>query len=323
MEKEAYYILSPFWARITAKTPRLFWRLIYGPIGFLFFLRAIAYRGHTLTIKCIKESCSAGKKESSIIFLSSLIAGAKAQIELAWILQQKNEKIREWASKHITYEGTEHINRSLEKNKPVILLLTSFSLHYHGLLAPERLKIGDRQISIVQPIAALSPLRKVGFYEKISKISGNYIKGIMADTPTAPFQIVRALKKNSIIAMRIDSMPTKTSNILISELLGRKSAFPLSILMIAARCNADLIPFHVWENDNSYTTTFGKAINLGGSPSEKDYIDAAEKIDSHIGNAIKKYPHQYSAWYAIFEKWRMAEEIQHQLHTVDMDNRVA
>lgn len=323
MQNDSYRALSPLWARAAARTPRFFWGFIYWPVGFFLFMRAILYRGYITTIKCIKKSCRCGIVKSSIILLTSLALGVKDQIEFAWLLQKENKKIKKWSDKYVAYEGIENINNSLKEDNPIILLLTSFSLHYHALLSIEKLNIAKKQISIVQPVAALSHLRKIKFYEKISEISGYFIKGIMADSPTAPFQIVRALRKNAIVAMRIDSMPTKTSNILISELLGEKSAFPLSILMIAAKCNANLIPFHVWRNGKYYTTTFGKPIRLRDNPSEIDYVSAAKKIDAYISSAIKSHPYQYSAWYAIFEKWRMAEEIQHQIYSMKINERTA
>lgn len=256
----------------------------------------------------IATGCSTFKAIWSL-FRSSYV-GSKYDLEFASLERKSTEATREWADAYTTLENENFLAERLKQRRPVILVLASFSLHYFGLLAVRRLAALCEKITIAQPSEALGPLASLGFYAKLSKAIGITIHGVPSDRPTAMVAIGKALKRGGVVAMRVDGLPARTSSFSLSSLLGRPAMFPMSILLLARRYEADVIPFFVHCTAGRYVTTVGTPVEVRASASDTDISCAALKLDEQIGQAIRLKPGEYSGWLSVHAKWRLAEEVQ-------------
>jgi hypothetical protein len=309
MSISAYRKLVPRWAQLISYAPAPLWpAVLYIPASFLFVAKLRSAVGRA-ELQTIREACVTSPANTLLTFFHSCMNGLRYDLEFASLERKTIGELQRWADAHTAVECGEILANQEKTGKPAILLLASFSLHYFGLLAIKKILSPSAAVTIVQPAEALVPLSAIRFYDKLQQAIGISVDTITADSPRSMFSIGKALKQSRLVALRVDSLPTMTANFTLSRLLGNPSMFPSSILTLAKTFNADLIPFYVHRRGNCYVTSFGTPVTISSCTSDERFIEAAAELDLQFGNVIRAMPGQYSGWYAIYEKWRMAREV--------------
>lgn len=254
-------------------------------------------------------ACGGGRARALIIYLLAEINVARSNIDFAALERRPPGDVRRWAQRHCKSEGIAALENAIVDQSRLIILVTSFAPHYIGLLTPAFAGLGVTPVAIVQPRVAVEALQALGFYEKLAQAIGRPITTILADNPFALVQSMKALASGAVVAMRIDSLPVRTNSFLVSSLFGKPSAFPASILQMAARAEAVLLPLFVLRSGRSFVSRFGDPVTVGHEAGNKELVDAAAAINSQIQQALLDAPTSYSSWYALYEKMRLAEEV--------------
>ena len=310
-DQNAYAQLIPAWAAVAARLPATGRHAAAALVGSYWLLRGLVPRNRcSALVSAIGLACGVNRPRAMWILFLTLVHNAENAIYFAALERLSDEALAAWAERHKELRNIEVLNQS-KANGPVILLLVSFSLHYFGPMQPLHRSRGDAAaIRVVQPSAALTPLNRIGYYERLSRVFGRSIEGIFADSPTVAIHVVRAANRGAVVAMRVDSLPTQTLQFVETKLCGRPSMFPLSILQLAAHLGADLIPFSVVRRNGRFVTELHQPVRLPRGASPDDYMQAAAVLDEQTGALLRAHPEQYTAWPAVLEKWRMAAEVQ-------------
>lgn len=308
MRRRAYCELVPRWAEFGA---RFGWagKGLSVPVGLWRTAHGIARWDRLAAVELIRDGLDVSRARASIIYARSEIATARSSLDFAALEARSPADMADWAQAHCEAENTDQLRSALEDGSPLVLLVTSFAPHYFGLITPELVRLAGRRVAILQPRQALEPLHEIGFYERLSAASGQPIDTIVADSPAALLQSIRALASGSIVALRIDSIPTQTGNFLLSRMFGRPAAFPASILHMGRSKGAVFLPLFVLRRKRGFATSFGAPVKLGPRPSNVELIDAATAIDGQIESRLKSNASSYSAWYSVYEKLRLAKEL--------------
>ena len=312
---EAYRKLTPGWASWGSRLPAFGHPLLCWIVGAWWFVTDIA-KGRVPHIEAIRQACKVGSFEAWRIFFMTRVHHALNLLHFASFVGMDDAALGQWAAARTTVINADRIDEALDAGRPVILLLVSFALHYPGLInCGAHQRWTRREVCVVQPEAALGPLTAIGFYERLSRVSGRRIYGVQADSQTVAIKVARAVGAGALIAMRVDSLPTQTPSFVESTLCGRPSMFPLNLLALASKLGAELIPFSVVREGTRFITQLHEPSRLTSGATADDYTRVAAELDACIGRLIRANPGQYTAWSAVAEKWRMAREIQEHLRS--------
>lgn len=282
-------------------------------VGSIWTLKALANTGKvSSTLSAISHVMKVSYFRAWQIYWKTQINHARNTLVFSTLCRLPGDQLLRWGRKHTHVDIQTPEGASPEK--PVIYLVVSFALHYFGMLLPVRQQSAHaRKIAVVQPRCALEPLQEIGFYQSLSLMTGQQIEGIVADQPLVARQIARAVRQGYSVAMRVDSMPTETVRMVGSRLCGKAAMFPLSILEIAKRLEVDLVLLSVVREEGVFRTTSHLRLSVPAQSSGEELAELACRIDGTIGALIARYPEQYTAWHAVAERWRLAQEIEQAL----------
>jgi len=129
------------------------------------------------------------------------------------------------------------------------------------------------------------------------------------DSPMAILDVVKALRRNEIVALlgdRVESQKTMDF-----DFFGKKTPFPIGVAMLAMATGAPVLPvFVVMERDRKYRGIIEAPIHFE-SPSREDREEiirkGMERLLKKFEGYIEKYPDQ---WYNFYSYWK--EVIPHQ-----------
>lgn len=305
--------LIPRWAWLGGKLPYSMQMVLAFFVGTGWTLKALRNTGKaSLTLSAISHVMSVSYFRSWQVYWKIQINHARNTLTFSTLCRLPRDQLLRWGRKHT------HVDIQVPKGsapeKPVIYLLVSFALHYFGMLVPVKQQYANaRKIAVVQPRCALDPLQDIGFYPFLSTMTGQKIEGIAADQPLVARQIARAVRQGYSVAMRVDSMPTEAVRMVGSRLCGKAAMFPLSILEIAKRLEVDLVVLSVVREGGVFRTGSHLRLSVPSQSSGEELAELACRIDGAIGALIARYPEQYTAWHAVAERWRLAQEIEQAL----------
>ncbi len=305
--------LIPRWAWLGGKWPYFMQMALAVFVGSIWTLKALANtRKVSSTVSAISHALSVSYVRSWHIYWHTQINHARNTLIFSTLCRLPGERLLRWGRRHTQVDIRPP--KEVAPEKPVIYLVVSFALHYFGMLQPVRQQYANaRKIAVVQPRCALEPLQKIGFYQSLSRMTGQRIEGIAADQPLVARQIARAVRQGFSVAMRVDSMPTETVRMVGSRLCGKAAMFPLSILEIAKRLEVDLVVLSVVREEDVFRTASHLRLAVPAQASGEALTEMACRIDGVIGALIARYPEQYTAWHAVAERWRLAQEIEQAL----------
>jgi KDO2-lipid IV(A) lauroyltransferase len=129
------------------------------------------------------------------------------------------------------------------------------------------------------------------------------------DSPMAILDVVKALRRNEIVALlgdRVESQKTMDF-----DFFGKKTPFPIGVAMLAMATGAPVLPvFVVMERNRKYRGIIEAPIHFE-SPSREDREEiirkGMERLLKKFEGYIEKYPDQ---WYNFYSYWK--EVIPHQ-----------
>jgi len=110
--------------------------------------------------------------------------------------------------------------------------------------------------------------------------------------------------------MRVDSLPTQTNRFVFSNISSHKSVFPLSILELASKFNATILPFHIFIQGDKYVTEFGEPVYIDNNLQNEDYSAISRNLDFEMFNKVSELPYQYSGWAGLLDKIRLAQSLE-------------
>jgi len=301
-------LMLPKWAIFTCKLPRPFWKVVSHIVGSYWFFDSLLFKkGTPKSLEAMRILLCLRSFKAYIGYWNLQVNDAKNIVLNCFLHEQDVEQLKIWSQNNIIYKKYDNFLNAVNRDKPILLLLNSFTVHYLGLLKNSHI---GREIKIVQPKVALDILNKVGFYEKLSIVSGNSISGIEADNKRVGIKLVKSLKKNEILAMRVDSLPTQTNRFVFSTISNQKSVFPLSILELASKFNATIIPFHIFIQEEKYVTEFGEPLYVNDNLQNEDYSIISRNLDFEMFNKVSELPYQYSGWSGLLDKIRLAQTLE-------------
>ncbi|WP_043592537.1 lysophospholipid acyltransferase family protein [Chromobacterium haemolyticum] len=305
--------LIPRWAWFGGKWSYPLQMVLAVLVGSAWTLKALTNTGKaSLTLSAISHVMSVSYFRSWQVYWKIQINHARNTLTFSTLCRLPGDQLLRWGRKHTHVDI--QVPKGTPPEKPVIYLLVSFALHYFGMLLPVQQQYANaRKIAVVQPRRALEPLQKIGFYPFLSTMTGQKIEGIAADQPLVARQIARAVRQGYSVAMRVDSMPTETVRMVGSRLCGKAAMFPLSILELAKRLEADLVVLSVVRERGVFRTASHLRLSVPSQSSGEELAELACRIDGAIGALIARYPEQYTAWPAVAERWRLAQEIEQAL----------
>jgi KDO2-lipid IV(A) lauroyltransferase len=122
------------------------------------------------------------------------------------------------------------------------------------------------------------------------------------DSPMSILDVVKALRRNEIVAMlgdRIESQKT-----MVFDFFGRKTPFPIGVAILAMATGAPVLPvFVVMERNRKYRGIIEVPIQFESSSREdREAIirKGMEKLINKFESYIEKYPDQ---WYNFYSYW--------------------
>ena len=128
------------------------------------------------------------------------------------------------------------------------------------------------------------------------------------DSPMAILDVVKALRRNEIVAMlgdRIETQKTMTFNF-----FGRETPFPIGVAILALTTGAPVLPvFIVMEQNRKYRGIIEAPIHFESSSREDREViirKGMEKLIKKFESYIEKYPDQWYNFYPYWEKKRMS-----------------
>ena len=304
-----YRKLVPAWAEAAANLPQGLWSLSAAPIGLKYALENLHNGSGRKIILTIEKALNVSLAAASSIFLSSQIAMSRTWIDQAFFFNESEEKILDFATKNIKLLSNNNIDYKFLFEKQSIFLISAFSSHYYGLLALALHSPKPVRLTIAQPQAALKHLVPSKFYERLAKALDIDIDLVEADSITSLIRSLRALKNGRHLALRVDSLPTEAFSFVGSSLLGAPSVYPLAILKLAYLGQAPLINAGVVRTKTKTTLCLTKPVQIS-SFDDDSLVKAVRALDAEQGSLIRSNPYHYSAWHGVYEKWRLAREIE-------------
>ena len=132
------------------------------------------------------------------------------------------------------------------------------------------------------------------------------------DSPMSILDVVKALRRNEIVAMLGDRIETEKT--MSFDFFGRKTSFPIGVAIIAMATGAPVLPvFVVLERSRKYRGIVEAPIRFESSSKEdRETIirKGMEKLIKKFESYIEKYPDQ---WYNFYSYWDAEQKFQVQI----------
>ncbi len=294
LSRFVFLFLFQFFSTLIPRSTQKFFSVV---IGDLFYLLMRRTREH---IRRNLEGISQGRwSEEKLNVLARKTFQNYGQYLLDYMVMHRlhPSNIGHWVENE---EGEEYMIEALKKGKGVICITPHLgNWEIGGLLFS--FKGGRVNVLTLDE----RDLKTKSFREEMRRRWGIQILYIdpKDDSPMAILDVVKALRRNEIVAMlgdRIESQKTMTF-----DFFGRKKAFPIGVGILALATGAPVLPvFVVMEKSRKYRGIIEPPILFHYS--EKEGKDVAlrkgmERLVKKFEEYIEKYPDQ---WYNFYPYWR-------------------
>jgi len=124
------------------------------------------------------------------------------------------------------------------------------------------------------------------------------------DSPMAVIDVVKALRRNEIVAMLGDRVESQKT--MVFDLFGRKTSFPIGVAVLAMATDAPVLPvFVVLRRNRKYRGIIEAPIyfsTLSREDREAVIRKGMEKLIKKFEEYIEKYPDQWYNFYSFWEE---------------------
>jgi KDO2-lipid IV(A) lauroyltransferase len=279
-----WFVFKPILERLPLKTIYLLADLISVPV----YLIAAKKRKEVAEEVMSLYGDRFEQKRIADIVRRSFAIYLKRQAENVLFGSLTKEKVDEITS----IEGLENLQKSLDKGKGVILLLS----HFGSFLLP-LLVLGYRGYDVIQvtgkPLLEKHPLHKKILELRKKEAENLPFSAIQSHTYLRP--IVRALNKNAIVVIAFDGRTG--SNWVSMRFLNRIAEFSPGPFNLAIKVGATILPtFVVRGKDNKHTIRFEPPMELEKSA---NYEETLQRNTVKYARIFKKYLLNYPCHFAM------------------------
>lgn len=273
-------------------------------IGNVFYIFNI-YNLKNNTINCITLVFRDEKSEKEIkkIAKKNLIESCKYFVDIFFLINANEKKIKYQFDKKVHIEGIENYIRALKTGKPIVFLSAHLGCFYYGLLTPKIKEL--EKINIIKRYSY--SIIRTRIFNRFSSI--RKINEIILGTQQIRTLFYR-LKKGEIIACMFDYAYTGT-RVILSKFLGHLALTSAGISLLSQRTNALVIPvFVIRQKNNSFVMYIDPPLKLSNSGDEiKDmYLNTLE-FNRTLEKYIKKFPDQWNMmWLSLPDRWHIREK---------------
>jgi Kdo2-lipid IVA lauroyltransferase/acyltransferase len=205
---------------------------------------------------------------------------------------------QEYVNKEIQFEGLDHYENALKKNKGVLLL----SLH-----------VGNGDVGITS-----MTLKGVNCHLITKKFSNKFandfwfgirgsqgVKFIDAHGSKIAFEILGACRKNEGVVFVIDQYMGKPYGI-ESKFFGKKTGTPYGLALFAIKTKAPVVPVYTFRDENLKThLVFGKEIPFIECEDRDQQIALlTQQYNDKVEEIVRLHPEQWMWVHRRWKKWK-------------------
>ena len=234
-------------------------------------------------------------EEKNRIARQSMIHMITTALQCLWVTHNTEQRVYQLFPDEP--KGTEHLNEALKRGKGVIYLMA----HY-GNWEVLGIYLGYKVSSQVSAIARkLDNPYLENFIIKLRTTSG----GGVFHKEGSPLKVVRALKKNSCVAIILDQNGGIGG--LFVDFFGKKAATPRSLAMLSYSTGAAVIPLIPYpREDGTYQAVYLPELKLEKTDDkDADIFRWTEEYQKVLEKVIRERP---EPWMWIHRRWKSRPE---------------
>lgn len=202
-----------------------------------------------------------------------------------------------WIEKYVVYHGTENMQKALAKNKGVYVL----SLHMgNGDLAATLIQMQGFNLFLITKFFKNKLFNEIWFAIRGAK-GVNYIEPHGEKTP---FQILKALKGNSLVAFVLDQFMGKPFGIETS-FFGRKTGTAQGLALFYLKTKSPVVPVYCYEGeDNKVHLVYEPELELSpylADDKEQSILNLTQYFCDVTESIVRKHPDQ---WMWVHRRWK-------------------
>ena len=204
---------------------------------------------------------------------------------------------QKWVRENAVYEGVEHIQNALKKDKGVYLL----SMHIgHGDMGASLISMLGVEVYLISKFFKTKWFNDFWFYIR----KGQGVKFIEPHGLQTPFEILKAIKKKSSVIFVLDQFMGKPFGV-PTLFFGKKTGTAYGLALFHLKTKSPVVPVYTYEgNDGKVHLVFEPELKLDEFISEdKDKTIAAltQNFTDQIEKIVRRYPEQ---WMWVHRRWK-------------------
>lgn len=213
----------------------------------------------------------------------------RSLIQYSYLPFMTKEKIK----KLVKFEGFEHLEKALEKNKGVCLL----TLHLgNGDLGVAALSLLGYPIQLISKEFTLRWLNDMWFGMR-AKLGTKFIA-----PRNSSYSILKALKSNEVVIFVLDQFMGPPIGVK-TKFFGHETGTAMGLTVMSKRTQAPVVPIYMkWNKDGSHTLTCLPPVEFEEQANNEETLTyMTQKYSDQVEEIIKKHPEQ---WLWIHRRWK-------------------
>ncbi|MBL7543410.1 MAG: lysophospholipid acyltransferase family protein [Bdellovibrionaceae bacterium] len=205
-----------------------------------------------------------------------------------------------WIDRHVVYEGVEHVERTLEQKKGVLIL----GMHVgSGDLAASLIALKKWNMHLITKFFKNKKLNDIWF-----ALRGYHgVQYIEPHGEKTPFQILKALKANGLVGFVLDQFMGKPYGIETS-FFGIKTGTAQGLALFHLKTKSPIIPAYCYEDASGRIhMVFEPALNVEGylsSDKEESIFRLTQYFCDVTESIIRRHPEH---WMWLHRRWKKFE----------------
>jgi Kdo2-lipid IVA lauroyltransferase/acyltransferase len=205
---------------------------------------------------------------------------------------------KKFVDKKVIFEGLEHYQEALKKNRGVLLL----SLHLgSGDMGITVMALRGLKVNLISKKFSNKTLNEVWFDIRERKGA----KFIDAHGKKNAFEILAALKRNESVVFVIDQYMGKPFGI-ETTFFGRKTGTAYGLALFAAKTEAPVLPVYTYRDENLTThLVIGPEIPFVKSEDDDlQMLTMTQKYNDKVEELVRRHPENWMWVHRRWKRWR-------------------
>lgn len=204
---------------------------------------------------------------------------------------------KRWLETKVVFEGLEHYQKALERNKGVLLM----SLHLgNGDLASAAVVMKGYPVTIITKIFKNKFFNELWF----SFRGAQGVSYIDAHGPTTAFDILKTLKRQEGVIFVVDQFMGRPFGI-ETRFFGKTTGSAYGLSLFALKTKAPVIPIYTFEGeDRKMHVVFEPEVpleDLVSEDKEASMLAITQRFNDKIEEIIRQHPEQ---WMWVHRRWK-------------------